>query len=381
MRVLYAIDSLNSGGAQRQAVELAVRLVRRGDVAARFITYHRDDFFRSRLDEAGIDVTILPKSRRYELGFPRTIRADLASRPADVVHAFLLPPSLWALLALRPLPGPTRPALIASERNEQIATSLPEAMLQRFTYRRADAVTVNAQPVAHEIERRFGVAAERIHYIPNGIDLTAWDRAAQQACPLPIESGPFHVGVIGRVAPQKNHELLLDALSLIPAEVLQTWKVWVIGRDTTDSPDGARLQGIARAKRLDQIVRFVPPQRAIASVMARLSAVALTSRHEGFPNVVLEAMASRLAVVATAVGDVPQMLEPGISGFMVPSGDPRALADALLHVHRLGTDGRSKVGESARARVERFYSMEGIAERYLDLYRQLVAIKASSPKS
>ena len=381
MRILFAIDTLNSGGAQRQAVELAVRLVQRGDVDARFVTYHRDDFFRPRLDEAGIDVTILPKTRRYELGFPRRIRADLAARPADVVHAFLLPPAVWAVLALRPLPDSTRPALIASERNEQIATSLPEATLQRFAYRRADAVTVNARSVAQEIERRLRVPADRVHYIPNGIDLEVWDRIAQQPCPLPLDPNQFNIGVIGRVEPQKNHELLLDALGAIPAEALRTWRVWVIGRGTTDSAEGARLQAIAKDRRLDQIVRFVPPERGIAAIMGRLSAIALTSRHEGFPNVVLEGMAARLPVVATAVGDVPQMLEHGESGFMVPSQDARALADALVHVHRLGVSGRNQVGGRARARVERLFTMDVIADRYLDLYRQLVSLKASSRPS
>jgi glycosyltransferase involved in cell wall biosynthesis len=377
MRVLFAIDTLNSGGAQRQAVELAVRLVHRGDVQARFAVYHADDFFRPRLDAAGIEVTVLPKARRYEPGFPRTVRRDLAARPADVVHAFLLPPSLWSVLALRPLPRDLRPALIAAERNEQIGTSLPELLLQRFTYRRADAVTVNAQPVAREIERRLRVPADRIHYIPNGIDLEAWDRASQRACPLPLEPGLFHVGVVGRVAPQKNHELLLDALGRIPPETACSWRVWVIGRDATDSPEGLRLQALARSRGLDAVVRFVPPERDIAAVMARLSAVALPSRHEGFPNVVLEGMAAGLPVVATAVGDVPQMLEHGISGLMVPNEDAAAFAGALLRVHALGAAGRSDMGKRARARVERQFSMDAIADRYLELYRQLIAGRAS----
>jgi len=379
MRVAFAIDTLNSGGAQRQAVELAVRLSERGDIRARFLTYHPEDFFRPRLDAAGIDVEILPKRLRYDPSFPRTMRANLVARPVYLVHAFLLPPSLWALLAVSKLSGKARPALIASERNEQIASTFLEKAIQRFTYRRADAVTVNAGPVALEIESRLRVPPARIHYIPNGIDLDAWDLAAAGPCSLELEPDSFHIGVVGRIAPQKNHEVLLDALAQIPKEVLRGWRVWVIGRGATDSPEGLRLQARARSSGLDAVMRFVPAERNIAAVMARLSVLALTSKHEGFPNVVLEAMSSRLPVVATRVGDVPNMIEHGRSGFIVPSDDTRALADELMRVYRIGHDRRRDVGAAARSRVESDFTMDRIADRYLELYRSLV--RSTGPAS
>jgi glycosyltransferase involved in cell wall biosynthesis len=370
VKVLFAIDTLGSGGAQRQAVEIAVRLVERGEIAARFVVYHPDPFFRPRLEQAGIEITQLPKSLRYDPFFPRRMRADLRARPVDVVHAFLLPPGMWSLLACRGMPRASRPALIASERNDRIATSRFEAIVQRAVYRGADAVTVNAEPVAGEIERHLGVARERIRYIPNGIDLAGWDRAMRAECPLDLGPGLFHVGLVGRAAPQKHHELLIDALVRIERNVLRSWRVWLVGAGL-DGERARRLQVRVRDAGLAEVVRFATEQRAIAAVMARLSLAVLTSRHEGFPNVVLEAMASSLPVIATRVGDVPNMIEPGRSGVIVPPGDAAALADALVAVFHMKPAEREALGRSARARVEECFAIDAIVSRYLELYREV----------
>jgi glycosyltransferase involved in cell wall biosynthesis len=375
VRVLFFIDTLASGGAQRQAVELAVRLVESGRIQARFAAYRTEDFFRPRLEAAGIEVTLVPKALRYDPLFPRRLRADLSARPVDVVHAFLLPPSLWARLAVRGLPAELRPALIAAERNERIATSPIEAVLQRFIYRGADLITVNAASVAVEVERRCGIPAHRIRYVPNGIDLDSWDKAMLQPCPLELEPGCFHVAMVGRIAPEKNHELLLDALARLDPALLRGWRVWLIGAGSTDSAAGRRLQARARRAGLSQVLRFSPPQRGIASVMARLSLLVLSSHFEGFPNVVLEAMASRLPVVATRVGDVPNMIEDRVSGFIVPPGDAAALAAAMLRAYRLSEAERTALGAAARSRVDRCFRMDAIAQRYLELYSELAGAR------
>lgn len=375
MKVLFAIDTLGSGGAQRQAVEIAARLVESGRISARFAVYHSDPFFRPRLERAGIEITRLPKSLRYDPFFPSRLRADLRGRPVDVVHAFLLPPGMWSLLACRGLPRSSRPGLIASERNDRIATSRFEGFVQRRVYRGADAVTVNAEPVAGEIERKLGVARERIRYIPNGLDLAEWDRSMREPCPLELEPGLFHIGLVGRAAPQKHHELMIEALERIGPDRLASWRVWFVGAGL-EGERAASLRARVGAAGLTDVVRFAPEQRAIAALMAHLSLAVLCSRHEGFPNVVLEAMASSLPVIATRVGDVPNMIESGRSGMIVPPGDAVALADALLAAFRKPPEERRAWGQQARARVEQRFAMDAVAERYFELYREVASRSA-----
>ena len=122
-----------------------------------------------------------------------------------------------------PRPGTAGcPGLITSERNAyppQGSGGRGRVWRERFAlrsaFRRADAVTANARSVALEIPSRFGVNAAKVHYIPNGIDLSTWDQLQQAPCPLALVQDPrcVNVGVIGRLVPQKNHLLFLRALA------------------------------------------------------------------------------------------------------------------------------------------------------------------------
>lgn len=371
MHLVYAIDSLISGGAQRQAVELAVRLCGERDLRVGFLVYREHDFFGGRLRGAGIPVARVPRRGRYDPGFPRRLRRWLRQSGADLVHAFLPWPSLWCTLAVRGMRPAERPRLIAAERSSLVATSLREAVLQRLVYRSSDAVTANAESVAEELHRKLGIARERIHYLPNGIDLDAWDRAARAEPPLALERDRFQLALIGGLRREKNHALVLAALARLPRERIARWRVWFIGDETGGRGDARRIRREIEERRLGDVVRIVPPTPRIAAVMARLDGVLLPSDFEGFPNAALEAMASRVAVIATPVGDVPNLIEDGVSGYLLPRLDAAALAEAMARLEVCGVAGRAALGERARARVADRFDMASVARRHLALYREI----------
>jgi glycosyltransferase involved in cell wall biosynthesis len=105
--------------------------------------------------------------------------------------------------------------------------------------------------------------------------------------------------------------------------------------------------------------------------MRGIDLVVLPSRHEGFPNVVLEAMASRLPVVASRVGDVPRLVHDGVTGFLFDSGDAHGLAAALLQACSLRTEERQAMGKRARSVVEAHYGIASIASAHAQLYETL----------
>jgi glycosyltransferase involved in cell wall biosynthesis len=102
-----------------------------------------------------------------------------------------------------------------------------------------------------------------------------------------------------------------------------------------------------------------------------LDALVLASTREGSPNVVLEAMSSRTPVLATRVGDVPNLIDDGENGFILPVGDELALAEKLLHLYRLGAEARRSMGAAGRRIVEDRFQLESVTARYWDLYQQL----------
>jgi glycosyltransferase involved in cell wall biosynthesis len=373
--IAFVIDSLSSGGAQRQLVELAVALKRRGRFEPVVFVYYDHAFFAPRLREAGVPIVIVERSGSRDPGFPIRLRMALRAHNVSLVHAFLFTPACWAWLATR-LMRSRRPTLVPAQRDSFVARTWMERQLQRLVYRSSEFVTTNAEPVAQLLETEIGVARERVRYLPNGIDLARWDTAQNDACPLPLEPGRFHIGLIGGLRPQKNHALLFRALARVPEALRQDWRVWCVGDESSGSEAARRIRSEVEGSALADIVRIEPAVANVSALFARLDAVVLTSTHEGFPNVLLEAQASALPVISTRVGDVANLVEDGVSGFLV-GFDEREIATAL---ERLASDPalRARLGKRGRAIVESRYAMERVASLYEAFYEESLATDGSA---
>lgn len=371
MHLVYGIDHVGSGGAQRQVVELAAHLQGERHLRVSILAYGEQDFLAERLRTANVPIVVVRKRTKIDPGLPFRIRRWLRDQRADVVHAFMPWPAFWFYLAVRGMSPAERPRFIAAERSSLAAAPLLMRLGQSLSYRGSDAMTANSECEAAEIERRFGIARERIHYLPNGIDLAEWDRAASAECPLPLEQGAFNLALVGGLRPEKNHELVLAALDRLGPERTRGWRVWFIGPASGGRATARSIREQIARRGLGEMVRIEPSTPQIAAVISRLDGVLLPSDFEGFPNVALEAMASRVPVIATAVGDVPNLIEDGETGFLLPRLDVESLARAMQHLHDLGAERRAAIGTRARAVVERSYDMPDVARRYLALYRAL----------
>ncbi len=378
MRIAYAIDSLGSGGAQRQAVALARAVHARDNVQVQFVVYHSFDFWVPALRAADIRVTCLNRKSRYDPSYPLRMRRWLKREKIDLVHAFLLGPALWQRLARLGWWSPARPVFVAAERSALIARTTVQEILQRIVYGGADAVTANAESVASEIRSKLGVAPERVRYLPNGIDLAEWDRSSSAACPFLLEPGRFHIGLIGGLRPEKNHLVLLDALELVEPFVRKSWTIWFVGAETGSSHHAERVRSEVRRRGLTPFVRFERETYEIAPLIRALDLVVLPSRYEGFPNVILEAMASRTPTVATAVGNVPNLVTDRESGLLVDPGDAAGLANAMVAIYQMTPAERERMGLRGREMAEAQFDIKAVARGYLALYRRLLEERSSS---
>lgn len=371
MRVDLLIDNLGSGGAQRQLIELAATMRARFGVDARIVAYRdvaaRDaDVHRERIAAAGLPVSIVAKRCRFDPTLP--VRLGRALRGADVVQSYMPIPSLWTRAALALLPRGERPCWIACERTDPTRTSRMQRGIRALAYRGADAVTANSHGAAAELERRLRIPRERVHYIPNGIDLAAWDTAAARPLPWPMAGNRFHLVLVGRLSHEKNHTLLLEAVARLDPCLRAGWTVWFLGASTREPRGEQVVREAIRRLGLEATVEIRPPTPEVAAVVARASLLVLPSRHEGFPNAVLEAMASRTVVVAAPVGDVPALVEDGRTGFLFRPDDPADLARVLARASALAPAERRAIAEAARHRIEAEFRIEEVAVRYLALY-------------
>ncbi len=368
-RVVHILDSLNTGGTELNAVRTAERL----DPAVfdvSFLCLQPDGPLRQRLDDAGIPVRGIPVPSvvgRTAFQRGREIRRFVRAERVDIVHAhdpyanILAVP--WARLA-------GRAGVIASHRWWKQVHRRKIAIANRVAYRFAHRVLANSESVGELVVREEGVSRGRVVVIPNFVEEEAFqplspDRRASLRERMGVGAGDVVVGIVANLYPVKNHEMLLRAAARLTAE----WpavRFVLVG----DGEERARLADMAQgAGILDRV--SLPGRISHEPGLSGLFDVAvLTSREEGFPNFVVEAMAAGRPVVATAVGGVPDAVVPGETGYLVAVDDDIALADGL---GRLLADPslRERLGRAGAEVARKRYHVDVVMERLRSLYQGL----------
>jgi len=371
VKVLYLIDSLTSGGAQRQLVTLLGALDRTA-VAPHIALYYPHDRFRPEVDRLGVPVHALgalgARDPRVVLRLTRLLRRERY----DVVHSYLRTPGVLARLAAL---GRSAPAVIVSHRSVDLGHSPARLSLERALASRADAFIVNAEAVRQCLEALVPRSRGRIHVVPNGISWSdTSDEVAREAGRLREEwafgGSDILLGVVGRVEAPKDPHLLIDALVGLPEAGLDRLSVVWVGA-TTDRGLKRSVEERVAALSPRPGFRFVGELRSIETVYCAIDCLVLPSRWEGFPNAVLEAQAHGVPVIATDVGDVREIVEDGATGWIVPPEDPVALRAAVKKLVDTPAAERAEMGRSGTAVRER-YSADLLAARTVDVYRRVL---------
>jgi L-malate glycosyltransferase len=368
-RVLYVINDLAQAGAETQLVELALRLdPRRFD--RRIVLLKERNDFADRLSAFGVEVLPLRRRGWWDIGMPwRLWRVMRAWRP-DVVHSFLFLSNAVTAPVAR---AAGVPRLILSQRCSYEATAPPQwRRLARWSHRLADSVVLNSRAALEE-ERRAGARIDTTTYVPNGVDIP--EDAPPERDVLGLPAGPLVVAV-GQLEEIKGHAYLIEAWPEV-VRAHPAARLALVG----DGPRRPALEEQARALRIDGSVLFLgfrPDGRRYA---AAADVVVQPSLTEGMPNAVLEAMAAKRSVVATRVGGVPDLIEDGETGRLVPPADAGALATAIAGLLADRTE-RLRLGSAARARVAREFSVEIVRAAFETLYLSgEVGPEPTSPRS
>ena len=234
--------------------------------------------------------------------------------------------------------------------------------------RLADRVLVNALCI-RDLAIREGVEPDRIVVVRNGVELDAFDAAARAAPVHPMPEPGGIVSVANMHHPVKGQVDLLLAMREVLRRRPQAHLVLV--------GDGVRRPHLERSARQLGIAgrcHFLGHRLDVPAILARASVAVSASYAEGISNAILEGMAARLPVVATAVGGSPEIVRDGSTGFLVPPGAPAALARGLLDL--LGSaQRRRRMGEAGRRLVEREFGIDQMRRSYDALYEDLTGLK------
>ena len=242
----------------------------------------------------------------------------------------------------------------------------------RPAYRGA-ALVVALSPRMRDLALRGGVAPERVVVIPNGIDPSEIGLDERAPPPARAPAARLELLYVGRLSVEKGVDVLIAAAGLLKADGV-AFRLRLAG----SGPEEARLRMLVTQSQLDAQVVFLGPvpRLAMGALYQSADVVCVPSRSEALPTVALEAMTAGVAVVGCAVGGIPSVIEEGVSGLLVPSQTPRAMAEAL---HRLGRDPplMRRMGEAGRQRSARVFNWLDIGAT---LAREIGRISRTRPE-
>ena len=369
-RVAYVIGELGKGGAEYQLYELLRHLDRRRFAPGVFVLAP-GGWWVEPIRALGVPVEEIPRRGPADVRRLARLRASLRRFAPHLLHAILWSGNSYGRLAAL---GLGIPVVIAAER---VVTPYRgwQVVVERALDRVTDGYLVNCEAIAAWQVERKRLPREKIEVIPNGIDLGRLPpfsldrRAARSAAGLRRDRRL--VAGVGRLDAQKDFPTFLRAAAMISAEFPDV-DFLVVG----EGGERAALEALARRLGLGARVVFTGLRHDVPRLLAAVDVLALTSLYEGFPNVVLEAMATGAVAVATDVGGCRELVTSGETGLLVPPRAPAAVAAAVGRVLRDPALAR-RLATGARQRVEGAFSIDVMARRTMDAYlRRLDATRA-----
>ncbi len=375
VRVAFVIDNMRVGGTELNAVRTAEQLDRtRYDL--RVVCFDSEGPLTERYRAIGVPVVSMTLRSLYGPSMLSTgwrFARYLRTERVQIVHAHDMYSNVFATAWAR-LAG--APVVIASRRWWH---SLPNRKLQlgnRFAFRIAGAVLANSPQVARSVHESEGVAIDRIWTITNFADEGAFEplgpgERERMHREWGVTDGAVVIGSVARLVPVKDHATLVEAFAVLRLGDAAVHLVLV--------GDGECREGLAaRVARLGiaDHVTFAGELRTGGNYHRYMDISVLSSLSEGFPNSLVEAMAASAPVVATAVGGNVDAVEAGVTGVLVPPGQPQELADALSRLVR-SESLRREYGSAGRARAMSAYRAASAVGALQSMYDILLARAAA----
>jgi len=365
-RVLQLVSSAGLFGAERVLLELSQHLSAQGwgvEVGALRAPGMERIAVVDRARELGLPTVTFPCRTGFDARAMARIREHVRRGQVDVVHGHGYKSNIYLLLAL----GSRSPARLVSTCHNWLTDSLKlmlYELLDKLALHQFHHVVAVSPPLLQELA---AAGIEACSMIDNGLDLVdrlpAAERGSLRAS-LGVPRGAVMLLAIGRLDRWKAYDRLLEALARLRRADLH---LVLVG----DGDLRADLEDQARRLGVEGRVTLAGYRRDVGRLLLASDIFVISSRKEGLPMVLLEAMAAGLPVVATRVGAIPDALGDGQAGVLVPAEDPGALAAAIEALAADKERRAALAGAAQRIHAARF-SRRAMGQRYIELYRRLL---------
>jgi len=361
LTIAHVLTSLCVGGGERVALLLAAGQARAGHrVSVVSFEEPPNGSLGREFSDAGVTIHRVPKRRGFDFTLPPRLALLFRRERIDVVHTHNPLPLIYA-----PLAAKSAGARVVHTKHGPHPDKAHRLWMRRIGAFAADAFVAVSEATGAFAEQLREVSSRKLDVIINATDLERFcpdeTRRHQVRARWGVDEGDWVIGTVGRMAPVKNHALLVRAVAPLLGEGV---RLVIAG----DGPEAAATAALVEELEVTPFVNLLGETRDVPDVLRGLDVFALSSHVEGLPLVLAEAMATALPVVATAVGGVPQVVADGDSGRLVPAGDERALRAALRALEGDRPKAR-QFGARGRQLAEERYSAERMGREYLAKYR------------
>jgi glycosyltransferase involved in cell wall biosynthesis len=360
-RIAFCITELDPGGAERALVQIVTRLDRRHGTPRVYCLAGRGEL-ADVLEAAGIEVECLNARSKWDVGVVGRLAASLREFRPDLLQTFLFHANMVGRLAARRAGVP----VVVSGVRVSEHDARWRMRLDRWTNRLVTHNVCVSTAIA-DAYRELGIPQEKLSVIPNGVDVAAFESAAAaDLSEFGIPAGSRTLLAIGRLHPQKGFDLLINAAGPI-LEAHPDVHLLIVG----EGPQRAALE--QRIAASQHAVRIHLPGRQVdtAGLLRAGTLFVLSSRWEGMPNVLLEALAAGVPVVATDVEGVRDVVEDGVSGVIVQRESVAELSTAIGRV-LADPDLAARLATAGQQRVRSDFTWQRFAEQYTQLWSRLL---------
>lgn len=355
LKIVHIVQSLQTGGAEKLLVNLAVNCKEKFNVTV-ISQYPGGNLpFEKHLEDNGIKIVFLNKKVGFDFRSIIMLYKTLNKLSPDVVHTHLHA-AVYAI-----------PWYITHKNTVKVHTvhsiaSMELGKIHRFiqglAFRFLGVVPVAISPsVKESIIKEYKVPDKSVPVIFNGIDVSKYAAPGDTKTP----QSPFTVINVASFNKWKNQMLLLGSFYTAVLKYPDMQLVFV-----GEGVEKAKVQIKAKELGIADKVFFTGITNEVESFLSKADVFALCSTFEGLPLSILEAYASGLPVISTAVGGVPDILKDGVNGFLVPSNDEKAMENAILKLYD-NPKLRDEMSGTNRSAVTAF-DIKEITEKYIELY-------------
>ena len=366
-RITWAIPTMRAGGTETQLLYLMKGMI--DDYDLTLICTRSEGALIGDARRLGVTVRVLGVRSGWDFRLRRKIERVLRAQPPNILHTFLFGFDLFANKAAYDCDVPI---IISSRRELAEWQKRRHLFMQRRANKYVDCIVANSQAVADYASKREDEDPQKFQIIRNG--LVADHFVSRSTCKhvrrhFKIPLGAIVIGMVANFTPVKDHPLLLDIVDII-IKKHKNVHFLLVGT----GPLANTIRDTIESRRLGDYFTRIATVSELADLYCAMDIALLCSKNEGSPNVVLEAMASGTPTISPAVGGIPEIIDDGVTGCLIPTRNPQ---DFAIAIHELITDPKKHnyIAKNAAAWVRKHRTVDTMVARYRQVYETLLQEK------